>query len=191
MNPILTVSILILVLTLCSCNATKSTPKRSEIGMTLEQRTSSTYKELLKNDNSKRSSFEKQAGIGKKDAVKTNVYKTHDFNSGKSFSNADTQFKTSKYSQAGKTSNVADKAYAEGTKESGLGDNTFHTNQSRLDGQTHSDSTKMSQFGNDTIRTNSNREGTKAMEKNNRPLINGKTTDDYSEGDIRKILNKN
>lgn len=161
-----------------------SKKKKSEKGSAYKDRVFSNW------DNSNRSSFEKQAGIGKKKDVKTNAFKTRDFKSGKTFSEGDHHFKTGDFSQAGKKSSAADKTFQGGNKESSLGNDTFRTTQSRFDDQRNSNSNKISPLGNDTFRTGNNREGTKAIENSKTPLIESKSADDYSESFIRRILNK-
>lgn len=183
-----TITTLTLVLALSSCAGTKKKPKQSEFGQTLEQRTSSTYKSLLNNDNSKRSSFEKQAQIAKSKNVKTKAFSTKNFTSGKTFSEGDHKFKTNNFSQADKKSRAADQSYSDGEKQSRLGSENYHTSQSRFDGQTNRDSNKISPLANDTFRTSEYREGMKSIKENKRPLIDSK--DKYTEDEIQKILNK-
>lgn len=181
---------LALVLTLCSCSATKEGSK-NEFGPTYKQRMSAADRALFRDDHSQRSSFEKQLGNSKNNKeVKTNAFKTRDFNSGKTFYEGDDKFKTNAFNQAGKTSKIADKTFHGGDKQSSLGNDEYKTSQSRFDNQGNNISNKTSPLSDDRFRTNSNREGTKALENSKRPLIVPRGEEGYSEGDISKLLNK-
>ncbi|CAN5713179.1 hypothetical protein BH11VER1_BH11VER1_26410 [soil metagenome] len=190
MNFYFTTLSLFLMLSLGACSGTKKS-SGDNFGPKYKDRMASADRALFHDDHNQRSPYEKQLGKGKKNKeVKMEAFKTRDFHSGKAFSGGDDKFKTAAFSQSDKTSNAANKTFSGADKQSALGNDEFKTSESRFSQQSNSNSDKLSPLGDDKFRTNNDREGTKAMENSKRPLIAPRNEDGYSEGDIRKLLNK-
>lgn len=191
MNFFPTTLSLTLLLSLCACSGSKKKTSGDDFGPKYKERMASAERALFRDDHSQRSPYEKQLGNDKKNKnVKKQAFKTGDFHSGKPFSGGDDKFKTGAYSQSDKTSNAANKTFSGAGKQSALGNDEFKTSESRFSQQSDSDNAKQSPLGDDTFRTKSDREGSKAMENSQRPYIAPRGEDGYSEGDIRKMLNK-
>lgn len=173
-----------IILLLSSC-ASKEKPTADYANMKWEQR----INQQIKNPFGISSPFQKQV-FGASKSLKTSDFKAGKFHTPKEFSGGDDKFNAGTFSQAGKTSNVADKTFSGADDQSKLGGSTFKTSQNRFDGQANSSSGKASPLSDDVFKTGANSTAAKAAAKNKRPVIYDTPEPSYTESEVRKILSK-
>lgn len=158
--------------------------KKEKMGQTMSER-------MGKWDMGKRSNFEKSLGTaGSNKGFKTsNFHRQSDFHTGSSFSGADDKFNAKSFGQSHKTAYDRNKVFSGADDKSKLGNSTYKTNESRFSRQETRDAGKTSSLDDDVFRTHDNRMGTKGLENSKRPIVEDRGPD-YSEGQIRSLLNK-
>lgn len=178
------VSSFALLCLLCSC-AGQDQKKPNYADMKWSQRVSQQFKDPT----SIHSPFQKQVFNATR-GVKTTSFKTSEFHGTNSFQSGKGEFKAGGFSQADKTSNVADKTFSGADQQSKLGSESFRTKQSRFGGQANSNAGRISPLANDVFKTGENPAGTKASKNARRPLIQDPVAPAYSEAEVRSFLNK-
>lgn len=153
-------------------------------GSSMEQR-------MTKWDMSKRSHYERSLGTakGNKGFKTSNFHRQKDFHTGEAFSGGDDRFNAGSFAQSDQPSRDRGKVFSGNDERSRLGETSYKTGESRFNREAARDGDKESSQADDVFRTFDNRTGTRARENSQRPVIEDKPGD-YTEGQIRSLLNK-
>ena len=188
-----------LVFSLSSCSSSKSSSKKKsseDTGPGFSERVS-------KWDMSKRSSFEKSTGKNgergnkqfrsKNTSVRSKDYQGNTkFTSGKGeFKSGKDGFKTSEFSQSDKSNRMGNQEFSGADDQNRYGDTKFKTSDSRYNNTESRYGNQTSRMNDKDFRVPTDVETRNAMEKSKRPVIVDFQKPDYSESEVRNMLNKN
>lgn len=146
-----------------------------------------------KYDTSIRSKFD-QKTYNADSKFKSSEFKTKDYAGKHEFHGSD-KYKTSEFSQVGKSSRESDEAFKGATKSARESNESFDTSASRYASQQSRDRSKVFGDANEEFETGSVRDVVRSQKKNQRPEIiqksgeRGKTA--YTEDDVRRMVNRN
>jgi hypothetical protein len=177
-------------LCLAACSSSKA-PKRSEFGPTYEERMNGMDNVIKGKDYSMRSSFEKQIPKNSTEkGYKTSTFNTKETAGIKKFSGAENAYHSKSFFGADKKSRTEQKLAREAEAQNKLASRLFRTPDSRFNVKSSPDGGKTFTQGNETFATGENRAGTKALEKNKKPVILDPDKPTYSEDEVKRLLNK-
>ena len=178
-----------------ACSSSKKT-SRSEYGPTYRERMSEftrsmKQKDFWSSDKTKRSQFEKELATSTTEKkFKTGDFHAKDAKLDKKFHGTDDTFKTKGFAMADKTNKTAGKSFHDADAKNRMASEQFRTKDSRMAAEKNRNGEKMFASGGKEFSTRENREGTKAIEKNKKPVILDPEKPSYTEEDVKRLLNK-
>jgi len=180
----------VVALWLAACSSSKD-PKRSEFGPTFEERMGVMDKVIKDKDYSMRSSFEKQMPkIASDKSYKGSAFKAREAPGIKKFSGTDNAYRSKNFAESGKYSRAETKVAPEAGDQNKLASRLFPAPESRLNAKASADGAKSFAQGSEAFPAGENRTGTKALEKNKKPVILGPDKPTYTEDEVKRLLNK-
>ncbi len=180
----------VIAISVSACSSSKAT-KRGEFGPTYVERMSATEKAMKNSNSAMRSSFEKEIPKSTTDrAFNASAFHAKDMAGMKRFSGADSADHAKNFSGADKKDFARVKSTREAEAQNKLAARMFRTPDNRFDTKANHDDKKPFTHGSETFVTHENRAGTKEMEKNKKPVILEPEKPDYTEDDVKRLLNK-
>ncbi len=186
---------LLAVLGVAACSSSKH-PERSEYGLTYEERLNATDKIIRSSDYSMRSSFEKaipKGSTGRK--FQTPAYNTKEAAGLKPFSDAGSTYRSKEFAESDKKERTEAKRFGvkaarEKEEKSSLASRLFRTPDNRFEAKASREAGKTFGQGDKTFATRKDPDASKELEKDRKPLIIEDEKPSYSEGDVKRLLNK-